>query len=370
LRELIASLYLRTGFFIHTMYSAFIRKIIFYFSSFLFLLFGCSCNNQPADNITAEPSFYHWKSVFAPSAPELKMLKEQHVQTLYLHFFDVSWNADIGEPSPIAQLRIPDSSIFARESLGVIPTVFITNECIQKIRIEQCEPLAGKILSLINGIIKINGIQPVAEVQIDCDWTASTKEKYFLLLQALQKKDSIRLYSATIRLFQVKYANTTGVPPVKKGLLMCYNMGNVKNPAVNNSILDPGELKKYINGLDKYPLPLDVAFPLFNWYVLFRNNVYTGLLRDLPEDELNKICSRQQNRFTLLADTNWRGVDLKKGDVLRYENSSYADIMAAAALVKEKLGNRKLRLSLYHLDSLILKKYTSNEIENIFGSLR
>jgi hypothetical protein len=348
----------------------FIPKTIFYFFCFLFLLFAFSCNNDPAEGIVAEPSFYHWKSVFNPSSAEFKMLKGQHVKTLYLRFFDVSWDEDAMQPLPIAQVRIPDTSIFNREQLNIVPTVFITNECIQQIKMEQCEPLAANILSLINGIIKINSIQAVAEVQIDCDWTASTKEKYFLLLQALQKKDSSRLYSATIRLFQVKYANKTGVPPVKKGLLMCYNMGNLKNPAINNSILDIEELKKYTGRLDKYPLPLDVAFPLFSWHVLVRNNEYAGLLRDIDSQELKRISSQNKNRFTILADTNWQNNYLKKGDVLRYENSSYADIMQAAAIVKEKLGNKNCRLSLYHLDSLILKKYTSDEIENIFGSLR
>lgn len=317
-----------------------------------------------------ESSFYHWKSVFAPTDPELSVLKNSQVSNIYLRFFDVDWNTTTSQPSPIAQVRIPDAGIFSRQKLGVIPTVFITNECIKNISIEQCESLAENIHKLINEIVTINKIDTVKEIQIDCDWTATTKEKYFSLLRSLQKIDTVRLYSATIRLFQVKYKNDAGIPPVKKGLLMCYNMGNLKSPLTNNSILDPGELKKYTSNLDTYPLSLDVALPLFSWHVLFRQNGYAGLLQNINNEELKQVSMHVgKNRFEVLKDTIWNNVFLKKGDVLRYENSSYDDIMETASMIRKKINNNRLRLSLYHLDSIILSKYSTHEIENIFGSL-
>lgn len=335
------------------------------------LLFNaCTGNNNRSPGVTTEPSFYHWKSFFAPTNSDLAVLKNNKVKNIYLRFFDVDWNTTNNQPSPIAQVRIPDAAIFSDQKLGVIPTIFITNECIQKISLEQCGPLAENIYKLINDIAVINKIDSIKEIQIDCDWTASTKDKYFSLLESLQKIDTLRLYSVTIRLFQVKYKNDAGVPPVKKGLLMCYNMGNLKSPLTNNSILDVDEMKKYTSNLDTYPLPLDVAFPLFSWHVLFRENGYAGLIQNINNEEL-KWLSKQvgKNRFEIIRDTTWNNVSLKKGDVLRYENSSYEDIMESAAAIKQKIKNTSLRLSLYHLDSIILSKYSTHEIENIFSSL-
>ena len=349
---------------------SFIINRFFYFGCAILLMSSCSGKKEKSTGNITESSFYHWKSVFAPTNSELAILKNNQVNTIYLRFFDVDWNTTNNQPSPIAQVRIPDASIFADQKLKVIPTVFITNECIQKVSMEQCKPLAENIYKLINEIAAINKIGTVKEIQIDCDWTASTKDKYFSLLESLQKTDTAHLYSATIRLFQVKYNSDAGVPPVKKGLLMCYNMGNLKSPVTNNSILDPGELKKYTTNLDKYPLPLDVAFPLFSWHVLFRENGYAGLIQNINNEDLKKLSKQVgKNRFEIIEDTTWNNVPLKKGDVLRYENSSYEDIMESASVIKQKLKNTQLRLSLYHLDSIILSKYSTHEIENIFSSL-
>ena len=68
------------------------------------------------------------------------------------------------------------------------------------------------------------------------------------------------MLSATIRLHQLKFIGESGIPPVDKGLLMCYNMGDLHRLRISNSILETAELKKYIKQLSVYPLKLDVAF--------------------------------------------------------------------------------------------------------------
>ena len=296
---------------------------------------------------------------------------EQHgVKDLYLRFFDVAWDATFLKALPIAQVRIADSVLLHKNDLNIIPTVFITNECIRYIQPAQCKVLAQNIYDLVTGIASLKNIR-IKEIQIDCDWTASTKEKYFSILSELQKIDTLHLYSATIRLFQVKYAAEAGIPPVKKGLLMCYNMGNLKSVETDNSILDPAEVKKYTSNLDKYPLPLDIALPAFGWHVLFRNNIYTGLIQNLHQHSLNVHAKTiSKDRFEIVNDITLNNVELKKGDMLLYESSSYEDIMAAATIIKQKIKSDSLRLSLYHLDSITLSKYSTHEIEAIFRSLR
>lgn len=337
----------------------------------IILFFFAACKSDPKKGVASiQPAFYHWKTTFAPTAYEWNVIEQNNIKDIYLRFFDVSWDNDYSKPLPIAQLRVPDATIFSGEKITVIPTVFITNECIKNIRPEQCKPLAENIFKLINDIAAVNSIDSIKEIQIDCDWTASTKEKYFSLLNELQKIDTSHLYSATIRLFQVKYVTRAGVPPVKKGLLMCYNMGNLKDPAISNSIIDPATLEKYTGGINDYPLPLDVALPLFDWYVLFRQNEYKGLIQQVDEPGLKTIAKQiNKNRWEILQDTSWKNIWFKKGDILRYENASYKDILQSAAIVKEKLNNRQLRLSLYHLDSITLSKYSAHEMEAIFRSL-
>ena len=279
----------------------------------------------------------------------------------------MDWDEATRKPKPVAKLRIEDSTL---KNFSIIPTVFITNACIQKIDTAQLAELAGNIMQLINEIIFNNNFKDIPEIQIDCDWTESTKEKYFELLMKLKALRPNAKFSATIRLHQIKYVSKTGVPPVDRGLLMGYNMGNLKNPATKNSILETEELKKYTGNLANYPLPLDVAFPLFDWKVLYRNNFYTGLIQNLPESAFcSSFAEKTGNRYLILKDTLLAGYDLKKGDIVRNEQSYIKEVLSAADEISSKLKNTQLRVSLYHLDSVILRKYSTHELESIYNSL-
>jgi len=325
-----------------------------------------SCNEEVKVN-NVERSFYYWKSVVKPTDFELKCLDSLSVQTIYLHFFDVDWDPTSSQAIPVAKMQASDKRLF--QQFNIIPTVFITNECIQQIDSLQSIALAGKINGLITDLCQVNKIKPVKEIQIDCDWTVSTANKYFLLLNTLHQLSQNNL-SATIRLHQIKFFSKTGVPPVKRGLLMCYNMGNLKNPATKNSIIETNELKKYTANLSNYPLPLDIAFPLFGWKVLFRDNIYKGLIENLPDDILTPAFSTQKNgKIEILKDTLLAGYDLKKGDKFRSEESDIATIIDAAKEVNLHLKNTQRRVSLYHLDSVTLKKYTTHDLESIYNSL-
>lgn len=334
------------------------------------LIFMLSCKNKSHSTAHVEPAFYHWKTRFAPGPYEKQILQQQNIRSLYLRFFDVAWDDTYQQPIPIAQVRINEPDTAGLNHIQFIPTIFITNECMRNISPEQCKPLAQKISALIQSIAQLHHLPTGNEIQIDCDWTASTREKYFLLLSEIQKADTTHLYSATIRLFQIKYAAEAGVPPVKKGLLMCYNMGNLKSPATQNSILDVAEVKKYISNLDNYPLPLDVALPVFDWYVLFRNGQYSGLIQNIPLQEITAIAKPAGvHHFEITKDTLLGKILLQKGDRLRQENCSFEDIMQTTLLLHQQLKQPPGRLVLYHLDSITLSKYSPHEIKTIFSSL-
>ncbi len=330
------------------------------------IFFIFSCNDKKVAR-TIEPSFYYWKSVFKLTAFEKQRLDSLNVKTIYIKFFDVDWDATTQQPLPVAKISFADT---AYRSFNIIPTIFITNECIQKIDSIQIQLIAEKVSTLIKSICSLNNINNLIEIQIDCDWTASTKTKYFIFLKTIKQLNNLTI-SATIRLHQIKFISKTGVPPVDKGLLMCYNMGNLKNPVTKNSIIETEELKKYIGNLSAYPLPLDVALPFFNWKVLFRNNTYTGLIENLPDSVLiDPLTSKNGNRYLFLKDSLLSGYSFKKGDVLRNEESDYSEIISTTAAINQKLKNTTLRVSLYHLDSLILSKYSLHELETIYNGLR
>ena len=334
-----------------------------------FLLLLClglhSCRETPTERKITR-SFYYWKSIFKLSDFEVKRLDSLEVKTIHLKYFDVDWDDLSRRPVPKARMIIRDKALL--QKFQVIPTVFITNECIQKLDSLQTHSLAGKIVDLIKDLSTLNDINDIPEIQVDCDWTAGSRENYFSLLRYIkqQLKPGI-LLSTTIRLHQVKYQARSGVPPADKGLLMCYNMGNLKNPFTRNSIIETAELQKYTGNISSYPIPLDIGLPLFEWKVLFRERVYAGLIQNLPTELLKpSFTVRKDNNFQMLKDTLLNGYALRKGDVLRSEESKTNEVLAAGKVINTHLKNTHPLISLYHLDSVTLSKYATNELENLY----
>jgi hypothetical protein len=148
-------------------------------------------------------------------------------------------------------------------------------------------------------------------------------------------------------------------------------MGNLKNPATINSIIESAELKKYITNLEEYPLALDIALPIFDWKVLYRNNVYTGLFRDLPDTLLQQpgIARQAGNTYTLLRDTVLNGYTIKMGDMIRKEDANFEEVIQSIQLLRPKLVTDNFTVVLFHLDSLTLHKYSTHELEEMFDRL-
>lgn len=333
-----------------------------------------SCH-LPQQQHSITPAFYFWRSEAVLNAKEAATML-QNAGKLYVKFFDVAWNAPQQMAIPVAKIRFTDSTrnFISNHQIQVVPTVFITNETMMMLDSAAVLNTASQISSLIENTLKQQlPAAGISEIQIDCDWTATTRDRYFLLLRELKQKSLFqgKTMSATIRLYQCKYKHKTGIPPVDRGLLMCYNMGNLKHPQTKNSILDPDELSQYTANLDEYPLELDIALPLFNWKVLFRNNEYAGLIQNLPTETLDKalLTNREGNTYRLLKDTVLLGYELHKDDLIRQEDSNFEDILRSAKILKPKIRNEKLTLSLFHLDSLTLDNYTTHEIQTIFLSL-
>lgn len=335
------------------------RSLLFAFILMLFVP-APSCNNTPAP-AGANRAFYYWKTSFSLPDSLQQSLKNLKVGHLYVKYFDVTWDARLEQAVPVALLDKRDTF---PEGVQVTPVVFVTLEALRNTPVEKIPVLAGRLGDLLKKLTLADQKQLSGEIQLDCDWTAQTKDPYFTLLKELKKHPHFqsRTLSVTIRLHQVKYINENGIPPADRGLLMCYNMGNLRNPAAHNSIIDPATFQSYTGRLNDYPLPLDIALPIFEWWVWFRNQQYYGLVHagNLP----SAFADGRMVDFE--EDTTINGYHFLKNDHLRHENSPVASLKKIAESLPLKLKSGKTKLILFHLDSASLSKYTIHELEDIY----
>jgi hypothetical protein len=303
------------------------------------------------------------------------------IQKLYLRLFDVSYN-EVNGAIPLGTVNnldflhysIPQDSGTA--PLEIVPTVFITNFTFEKLNKPQIDDLvtkvARKIFTSINLMNNNKGYFLVKEIQFDCDWNATTQEHFFYFLSKFKKHVPHLELSATIRPYQYKYYQKAGVPPVKKGMLMLYNLNDLQNYQVKNAILDIDEAKKYLTHSD-YPLSLDFALPIFCWGVVFRQGQYIGIYRDMSTQEANTLKFLKplgNNRFASTADTVHQHLYLREGDLIRVDEVSPEQLTQSVELLKKLRNQDSTAISFFHLDDRLIKKYSYETFEKIYRAFQ
>ncbi len=338
-------------------------RLGFYFILLLSFL-GC---RKSSDSTAPELAFYHWKNEVNLSSAETDYLKNSGAEKLYLRFFDVDWDPERREPIPISIINISASDNLPAT---VIPAIFITNRTFLKIKsndiVNFTNNLLLKIKKIQNGLPNIQ----IPEIQIDCDWSEKSRENYFHFLEILKNKlqKENRELSVTIRLHQLKYPDKTGVPPADRGVLMCYNVGDLQNWDTENSILDEQITSTYLKNNMTYPLSLDLALPVFRWGVLFRDGKMIKLLNQLDTSELSDpffFTKKSEHRYTLKQSTYLRGHYLYPGDQIRLESVTSATLKTVSRQLKYALPADRRQLIFYHLDSLTVVNFPVSEIKEI-----
>ncbi len=335
----------------------------------LFLLCICvACT--PRNKHTIEAGFYYWKTTFRLTDYEKHLMAEVGAKNLYIRLFDVDWRAQDEEPRPVGLLQAAPAK---DGQLHYIPVVYITQRCLNRLQPASLPEIAGRMAHLIGQLCDQKGIDP-AEIQLDCDWTRNNAQLYFDLLRELRRQNFFRgkLLSCTIRMHQVKYKWESGIPPVDKGLLMVYNMGNLTRYGPHNSILDAKETKDYLANVGTYPLPLDIALPLFHWAVLFEEKKFKAIAYNLTPDNFTPalLDAKSPGLFRILADTLINGYALKQGQEIRFEGSDARALSAVAAYVGQRMPARTLSVSFFHLDSAAIQPYQSQSIIRILNDLK
>lgn len=218
----------------------------------------------------------------------------------------------------------------------IVPTVFVMPECLRG----DNRLLAQRIVARVKQMNATNDVKGVKEMQIDCDWTASTRHAYNLFMAEMLRlchSHNMRL-SSTIRLHQLSQAP----PPADRGVLMMYNTGDVTNPDCHKPILNMRDAAPYLSRLNDYKLPLSTAYPVFAWRVLFRGRQFVGILHsddDYPQLPTDSVCLRQP---------------------------TMDDIREAVRAVEKRRSDANDEIIVFDLNNNNLKRFNTNNYEEIY----
>ncbi len=325
------------------------------------LLLSCRPKRQP------EASFYYWKSTFHVSGLEKTHLKQLKINRLYIRFFDIDWNYETHQALPVAPIQFTDS---IPVGMQVIPVVFITNRTIVQIPAEQLPSLAEKMTQKLLATCQIQHLN-LSEIQLDCDWSEKSQEKFFRLARLIKAKLAGRKVqlSATIRLHQLK----SGVPPVDRGVLMFYNMGQLDGSDTDNSILDLNIARPYLHRLKAYPIPLDVALPIYQWLVVKREDRVVNLLTHVSVDSLTHTSRYEpltEKKFRVKESHYLHSVYLYRGDELRLETIALPQLQQAAELLQPIVNHPNPHILFYYLDEKNISRYAPQDLENLVSRFR
>lgn len=336
-------------------------------------LFLFSCNKQENKNIKIEKAFYYWKSNSSLREVGLKDLNELGVKKLYVKLFEVDYNEVQGN-YPYEKNRLSTYELEKTDSVQVVPTVFIKNGIFQYNDEKSLDKLADNIVFLIDKYHKEEyGDSKVIfnydEIQIDCDWTKTTKDKYFYLLKKIKSLSGKQL-SCTLRLYPYKYPDIMGVPPVDKAMLMCYNLIQPLTNKDQNSILDIAELKKYLNEKRNYAVHLDIALPIFYWSQLYKNNQFQQLV-PLTENEVKGFAKALKPLwYQVEKDTtiNYQTY-LQTGDQIKCESVSIQTLQEAIAIIKDNVAlDENTTISLFDLNEGTFKQFNHEEYTSLYNA--
>lgn len=329
----------------------------------LFIISLTGCTNESR---IVTPSFYHWQTHLSLSIPEHSLLDQLGIQKIYPKFFDVDWDFIKRSAVPKAIIQFTSANV---NDYKLVPTIFITNRTFIHIPDNQIDHLVQKIYGKIQYLAKE---LPIEEIQIDCDWTNSTRIKYFDFLEKMKEvmNKHQQILSTTIRLHQFKNPDLTGVPPVPKGTLMVYNVGALEQWPEQNSILSKDQLLPYLQKFNQYPLHLDIALPIFAWGVVYRKTKMIKLVNNLRAEMLkNKEGIKQitENRFELTKSRYINGYYFYAGDRIRTEAISPELLLETAQLLDNQNPDRSIDLTFYHLDTSTIKYYTHEHFQQVIS---
>ncbi|WP_378103579.1 hypothetical protein [Chryseobacterium sp. sg2396] len=314
---------------------------------FLFiLLLAVSCSKHQLHPYT----FYYWKTDLSLARTEKDVLQKASLPFLYTRFFDV--DKTDGKFQPVGVITKDKSFITGKQ---IIPTVFITNRTFLNITNQETRFLAESIHALIRKKASEYHLKTGNEIQIDCDWTAGTRDDYFKFLNEL-KKISGKSVTCTLRLHQVKDKKLMGIPPVEKVYLMCYSTSSPLKKSGKNSILDVNILRSYLSKIKDYPVKnMAVALPIYSWGIVTNHLGKHRLINALSQKDLENPSFKKisDTEAEVLKDGFYFGHYLNKGFRIRVEEISDDQLQAVIDFLQKKI--QPFDIIYYQLDRKFVK---------------
>lgn len=336
-------------------------KILLIIQSCIIIPLLCTCSSNTYS--VPDVSFYYWRTEFNLKDTEKNAINEYAVKKLYVRYFDIGIGAD-SVPYPIGKIKfsskIPD--------VEIVPVVYIKNEVMLNKRLD-VRAISDNILQLINAINTNNTID-CSEIQIDCDWSLDSRDKFMIFIDTLKVGWGKKL-SATIRLHQIKFADVTQIPDVDYGTLMYYNMGKI-NAEPGNSIYDKDIADLYNYTIPNFRLPINVALPIFAWGVHVRNDRVIGLINKIVDEDLNnedKLSYIGGNFYLVKENFLWKDKYLRRGDKIKYEKVNSKDLKLMAKDLSKLVKGGVNEIIFYDLDSLNLEHYEEGFLREIINNL-
>ncbi len=381
------------------------NNILHFAIAVIFLFQSCICDKS----LQPPVSFCYWKTHLDFKSSEINLAKEVGVNHLYVRYFDVDWNEPLKMAVPIAvvnhhyYLNLPANHI--------TPSIFITNLALEKTANKQIPLLAQKISDKIKYLNKnmkrdyINGIgekfidwekydynppdslltqrdtlESIAkrewkanfdEVLIDCDWTEKNRNKFFRFIDEIKRNFPDKTITATLRLWQYRHSKKAGIPPSHRCLLMCYNMNSPREFSSRNSIASVADLKPYLEN-DAYPLPFDIALPVFNWAALYRGGKFKQLINGFSETILEKDTATykkiEKHTFMYRRDTVFGNTYIRNGDILKTEYVDKKELQGMIKILSSLKKDEKQRVTFFDWDTLQIKYYGKESFKNYTGT--
>lgn len=277
------------------------------------LMISCGKQRYQDESLEQSNGVYYWRTDLHLDSTERAFLKQHHINKVYCRYFDVVMSDDGTEPKPNATIAFTDT---LPAGIELIPTVYITEDCMHKPH----KDLAEKLVKRIMQMNETNHIGNVHEIQIDCDYTSKSRATYYQFLEQIRHHLSPTSYhlSTTIRLHQLSMP----VPPVDYGVLMVYNTGDPRKWQERNPILDYRDVYPYLNKLAQYQLPLATAYPVYQW---IRNIQNVRIEHTVEAAELLKVKKALEKERPCLSKAVIT-YHLETDNINRYKTETYEEI--------------------------------------------
>ena len=342
------------------------KRTILYSSLFLIMLsLLTACKSGSGNNSDRKHAFYFWTGNFIFNSTDSLNLAKTDTEKIYVKLFEVVF--EDGKPQPSSAVYFNDP---VPSHLEMVPTVFITNETFKGIDSTGIDTLSQNVFLRLK--LQLTGMKlwnKTEEIQFDCDWNESTRDKYFYFLQLMKNKMNKITLSCTIRLYQYKYYKKAGVPPVDKGLLMCYNVNDLRNPNNENSIFNKTDVMSYVKDIS-YPLNFDLALPVFSWAVRFREGYFDGLMNQFTNAYIKSDTSfvklDKENTYKCLHDGYYKDFYVQKDEVIKIEEPNIDDVIEVKNYLANTNPDKMKDITLFSYSQQTIDKLTHEKLLEIY----